>query len=124
MPARIVLAHDGPEFLDQAATALRLVGHEVMTFGGSIEAFDALKAAQTVELLITRVRFPEGTPHGIALARLAQSRRPGLKILFTARPDMDEFTEGLGELILHPVRIPDLVNAATKLLNESPRSCA
>jgi hypothetical protein len=58
---------------------------------------------------------------------MAQSRRPGLKIIFTARPDMEEFTEGLGELVPHPVRIPDLVDAVNRLLDAdepSFRSCA
>lgn len=127
MPTRIVFVHDDPEFLEPACTALRLAGHEVTTFSGSMEALRALESAETVELLITRVRFPEGTPHGIALARMAQSKRPRLKIVFTAREEMEEFTEGLGDLIPHPVSIPDLVEVANRLLNEdgpSLRSCA
>src|SRR5215472_9476924 len=109
MPARIVFVHDDPEFLEPATAALRSAVHDVMTFSASMEALAALEESETVELLITRVRFPEGTPHGIALARMGQSKRPGLKVIFTAREDMEEFTEGLGELIPHPVNIPDLV---------------
>ena len=125
--ARIVLVHDDPEFSDHARTALRAAGHEVAAYSGSMEALHALRQEEDVHLLVTRVRLPEGTPHGIALVRMAQSRRPGLKIIFTARPDMEEFTEGLGELIPHPVRIPDLVDAVNRLLDAdepSFRSCA
>lgn len=125
MPARIVLVHDDPEFVQQATTALRLAGHEVATFAGSMDALRALETAETIELLITRVRFPKGTPHGIALARMALTQRPDLKVIFTAREEMEEFTEGLGDLIPHPVSIPDLVETVDKLLNEPPlRSCA
>jgi DNA-binding NtrC family response regulator len=116
--ARIVLVHDDPDFSDHARTALRAAGHEVAAYSGSMEALHALRQEEDVHLLVTRVRFPEGTPHHlIALARMAQSRRPGLEIIFTARPDMEEFTKGLGELIPHPVRIPDLVDAVNRLVD-------
>lgn len=125
MPARIVFVHDDPEFLAHASTALRLATYEVATFSGSMDALRALEGAETVELLITRVRFPAGTPHGIALVRMARQRRPSLKIIFTAREEMEEFTEDLGELIPHPVSIPDLVEAVNKLLDRSePKSAA
>ena len=50
-------------------------------------ALDALENAQRVEVLITRVRFPPGKPNGIALALMARHKRPGIKVLFTARPE-------------------------------------
>lgn len=90
-----------------------------------MEALRALEGAETVELLITRVQFPVGTPHGIALVRMARQRRPGLKVIFTAREEMGEFTEDLGELIPHPVSIPDLVETVNRLLDRSePKSAA
>lgn len=114
----IVFVHDDPAFLEHASTALRFAGHEVTTFSGSMEALRALETEDRVELLITRVRFPEGTPHGISLARMAQRKRPGLKLIFTAREDLEELTERLGLLVPHPVSIPDLVDAAERLLGE------
>lgn len=117
MPARILIAHDEPEFLDQASAALRSAGHEVVTFSGSMEALRFLEAAQAVELLITRVGFPPGTPNGVSLALMARRQRRGIKVIFTARPDREEFTEGLGELVPHPVSIPALVDAANRLLD-------
>lgn len=125
MPAHIVLVHDDPEFLEHASTALRLATYDVAAFPGSMEALRALEGAETVELLITRVQFPAGTPHGIALVRMARQRRPGLKVIFTAREEMGEFTEDLGELIPHPVSIPDLVETVNRLLDRSePKSAA
>lgn len=56
---------------------------------------------------------------------MARQRRPGLKIIFTAREEMEEFTEDLGELIPHPVSIPDLVETVNRLLDRSePKSAA
>lgn len=81
-----------------------------------MDALRALEGAEAVELLITRVRFPPGKPHGLSLARMARSRRPHLKVLFAARSDMAEHTEGIGELVQHPVDMTKLVERAAKLL--------
>jgi DNA-binding NtrC family response regulator len=55
MPARIVVAHDDPEFVEDTVTALWDAGYEVVSFADSMSALDALEAAQHVEMLITRV---------------------------------------------------------------------
>jgi hypothetical protein len=49
---------------------------------------------------------------------MARRRRPSIKIVFTAREDVEEFTSDLGELVPHPVSIPELVDAANRLLSE------
>jgi DNA-binding NtrC family response regulator len=118
MPARIVLVHDDLAVLEEIAAALRAAGHEVATFSGSMEALDALEDAETVQLLITRVGFPRGTPNGLALARMARFKRPAIKVLFAARPEMEEHTAGLGEFLAAPINIPQLVECATRLLED------
>jgi DNA-binding NtrC family response regulator len=75
MPARIVVAHDDPEFVGDTVTALWDAGYEVVSFADSMSALDALEAAQHVEMLITRVLFPEGTPNGVTLGRSALGSR-------------------------------------------------
>jgi hypothetical protein len=49
-----------------SATALRNAGYELASFIDPRLALDALDAARTVELLITRVIFPAGKPNGRA----------------------------------------------------------
>ena len=43
-----------------------------------MSGIDALEHPKRIELLITRVRFPAGTPNGAALARMARLKRPGI----------------------------------------------
>jgi len=62
---RIVIAHDDPEFRESVTAALQAARYETRAFAGSMEAIDALQAAEQIELLITRVAFPEGTPNGV-----------------------------------------------------------
>jgi DNA-binding NtrC family response regulator len=117
MPALIVLVHDDVRFRDEATLALQATGLEVMAFSGSMAALTALESAKTVELLITRVSFPAGTPNGISLALVARAKRPGLKVLFTSKPETQEFIGDIGTHMPTPVTIPELVAAAMGLLN-------
>jgi DNA-binding response OmpR family regulator len=119
MPASVVFVHDDAEFREQAALALRAAGHKVMTFVGSMAALNALENAETVELLITRVNFPPGTPNGISLALMTRTKRPDVKVLFTATPESEEFIGDLGTIMRTPVAIPELVATATAMLNEA-----
>ena len=60
MPARIVVAHDDPDFIEGTVMALRNAGYDVAAFVESMSALAALETAQRVEVLITCVLFPEG----------------------------------------------------------------
>ena len=116
MPARVVVVHDEPKFSKQTVDALRLVGYEVAAFTDPMAALDALENAQRVEVLITRVRFPPRKPNGIALALMARHKRPGIKVLFTARPEFAEHAEGVGEFMPMPVSPQELVASVGRLL--------
>ena len=65
-------------------------------------ATDALLNSSHIELLITRVRFPDNTPNGVALGRMARIKRPGIKVLFTSFPDVHEHIDGVGEYLPRP----------------------
>jgi DNA-binding NtrC family response regulator len=104
-----VLVHDDPTFRDPLEAALQAQGYEVAAFGDSLLAWDALQAAQHVEILITRIRFPPGKPHGIALAHWAQANRPRVRVLFTALPELEPHAEGLGLFLPMPVCVPKVV---------------
>ena len=117
MPARIVVVHDDPEFIDRTVTALLAAGYDVTAFTDTISALAALEAAQWLELLITRVIFPPGQPNGVALARMARVKKPGVKVLFAALPETREHTAGLGEFLPAPVNPADIVTLVGKMLD-------
>jgi len=119
MPARVVLVHDDTEFLEKAVAALRAVGHEVAAYSGSRAALSALEQAHLIELLITPITFPVGSPNGVSLALMARHRKREIKILFAALPELREYTDGIGEFLPMPVNIAELVEAASRLLNQS-----
>ena len=115
MPARIVVAHDDPGFVDNTVMALRAAGYDVAAFGDSMSAFAALEAADRVEVLITRLLFPEGQPNGVALGLMARMKRPGIKVLFVASQDMEEHTEGVGEFLPASAPASEIVEKVGKM---------
>jgi CheY-like chemotaxis protein len=72
MPAHIVVVHNDPAFIERVVTALTIAGCDVAAFTNTMQAIEALEAAQHIEVLITRVLFPMGQPNGVALARMAR----------------------------------------------------
>jgi DNA-binding response OmpR family regulator len=119
MPARIVIAHDDQEFREFVAAALQAAGYEIMAFAGSMAALAALETAERIELLITRVGFPEGTPNGVALARMTRVKKPDVRVLFAARGENREHTEGLGEFLTVPVSGPEVLATVERMLAET-----
>ena len=122
MPARIVLVHDDPEFAEPVLVKLRAAGYDVVAFSNSMAAIDVLEHPKLIELLITRVRFPTGTPNGAALARMARLKRPGIKVLFTSFPEVRQHTEGLGESVPRPVSTDVLLETVGRMLDQHDQS--
>ena len=119
MPARIVVVHDDDSFLSYVVRALQSAGYDVAGFLETTAALCALEAAERIEILITRVAFPEGMPHGVALARMARTKRRGVKILFIARPEMIEHAEGVGEILVMPVTAEAVLAKVSEMLAQS-----
>jgi DNA-binding response OmpR family regulator len=116
MPARVVLVHDDPDFVEQAAAALCQAGYDVAGYSDPMLAISALDAANRIEVLVTRATFGPHKPHGLSLALMARAKRPGVRVLFTARPEFEEHTRGIGQFMPLPVRALDLVAAVRRLL--------
>jgi DNA-binding NtrC family response regulator len=116
MPAQIILVHDDAVFAEPVSCALRENGYEVMVFPDPLAAVSALETAERMDLVITRVEFPPGRSNGVALARMAHHKRPGVKLLFVCRPQFREHVEDLGELLPRPVAVAQVVDAAGRLL--------
>ena len=116
MPARIVLVHDDPTFTQSVVEALKTIGHDVVVFDDVLVAWEALREASTIEILVTRVQFGPGRPHGIALAQWARASRPRLRVLFTARPEYAPHAEGIGVFLPMPVEPRTVLEAVRRIL--------
>jgi len=116
MPARIVVVHDHPAFVASIASALRTAGYDVATFADTMTAIDALDRAQDIDMLITRIGFPPGQPHGVALGKMARVKRRGIKVLFVGMAERLEHTQGVGEFLAAPITARDVVAMVGEML--------
>ena len=121
MPARIVVVHDDQEFRVCLTTGLSVRGHGVAGFTDPLAAWDALDAAQAVEILITRIYFAPGKSNGVSLARMALLKRPGIQVLFLARLENAHHAEGIGTVLPLPVKIPEVMAVVERLLTSGHR---
>jgi len=116
MPARIVVVDDDPRYVDDLATLLRRDGHDVATFPDPLAAWDALEAAKRTEVLVTRVEFAPGRSNGLALARMARSKRREIRVLITAQPEHARDAAELGTFLPLPVEVAGVARIVMSLL--------
>jgi DNA-binding NtrC family response regulator len=114
MPGSVAIVHDNPVFLERAAAALRRADFDVVAFADPIVALDGIEAGQRIDVLVTRLTFADGRPHGVSLALVLRARHPGLRVVFAARANRIEHAEGIGELVPHPVDLTRLVQAVER----------
>jgi hypothetical protein len=83
-------------------------------------ALAALEVAAIAEVLIMCANFPKASdPNGISLALLARTRRPDIKVVFLAPPELARYGDGIGALLLiGPVGPADIVAAVQRVLAE------
>jgi DNA-binding NtrC family response regulator len=119
LSVNIVIVHDEPAFLDRAVAVLRYAGFNVTAFADPIEALNEIEAGQHIDALVTRVTFLPGKPHGVSLALVLRANYPGLKVVFTARTERIEHTEGIGELVPHLVDLEKLVATVARAVEDN-----
>jgi DNA-binding NtrC family response regulator len=120
VPARVVVVQNDSEFVEDLAAQLRAKGYDVATFPYPLAAWGALEAAARTEVLVADVEFPPGKSNGVALAHMARSKRPEIWVLFTAPRKYAEAVEGVGDLMMHPVRTEQVAEAVVRLLEKPP----
>ena len=127
MPARVVVVHDDPEFIDALAEKL---GPDTMWFTDPVRALLALESAKTVAFLVTRLQFANRQSVGLSLARVTKAVRPDVRIIFTGAPGQQEYARDLGDFIPEPVRathvamvVEWLTDRPAQIENPVPEAC-
>jgi DNA-binding NtrC family response regulator len=121
MPARVVVVHDDTDLVEELAALLRKDGHDVATFPDPLAAWDALEAAARTEVLVTRVEFPPGRSHGVALTSMARSNRPEIRVLLVASPKYQREAEDVGTFMSWPAQTEEVAEAVNRLLSSIPK---
>lgn len=79
-------------------------------------ALDALDRLTRAEVLVTCADFGPGQPNGIALARMARIRRPGIKVFFVGEERLRQFAAGVATFIPSPVALETIAEVVLDTL--------
>ena len=76
-----------------------------------------IEGSARIDFLLADVGMPAGTPHGLSIGKMAQLRRPGLKVLYMSGSDLGEFAMFHGEPKLRkPFTTEELIAAVKAAL--------
>jgi CheY-like chemotaxis protein len=80
--ARVLIVEDDEAFLYVVEKRLRAAGHETLAFHDWNLVLDLLERGEAIDVLLTDIKLPAGTPTGPQLARMALKRRPDLQVIY------------------------------------------
>lgn len=116
----ILLVEDDAALADLIKGHLDSQGFEVIHVPDSMSALALLEAGRKIDVLLTDVVMPKGTPHGVSLALMAQRIARGLEIVFiTGHPDLlEEVGELPGTALVKPFDLAELTRTIRQRLGE------
>src|SRR6266852_450287 len=119
----VLLVEDNEPFRRAVVDALEQSDFRVICCASTSEALDLLDASQTFEVLISRVRVPQGQPHGLSLACITRARPPRtMVILHTSCDDLpeNEIRSACTCFVRQPVDAPDLAAIVERQWRSQP----
>jgi CheY-like chemotaxis protein len=114
--ASVLVCEDDDDVAALVVDMLTQLGHAPTRVASAAAALGALADGRDIDLLFTDVMMPGGMD-GLALAREAGRRRPGLPVLLTTGYTGGPGSEPIGVPVLRkPYRIDDLAQALQRAL--------
>jgi len=118
----VLVVDSKPAFRREAEEAFAAAGFEVLTSANSMEAIHQLGGIETLDLLVTRARMPDGNPSGFGLAWIAKYGRPRLRIVLHTDSDECltpmEVANAPGKVLSRPAHGRELVQAIEGCLSD------
>lgn len=82
--ACVLLVENDSALAEALSRDLASHGYYVECFPDFRGALALIESDRKISVMVTSVRLPAGTPHGIALANMAAQKRPQLPVVFIA----------------------------------------
>jgi CheY-like chemotaxis protein len=96
----VLLIDDDEAFAYATSRVIRGAGHRVITFTDSRKALRILETVQDFDVVVTDVVMPDGHPNGFAIAQMARSRNPDLKVVYISGYELLSKDLTAGEKVL------------------------
>jgi len=79
---RILVIEDDEAYRRLVAQILQRAGFTVALASDFDSGMRVIESPDRLDLLLSDISLPAGTPHGLSIGRMAKSRRPDLKIIY------------------------------------------
>src|SRR5215472_18551101 len=113
----VVVVEDDPQFRRLVLRMLEAAGYRATETDGFAAAIELVESGAPVDLLLADIGMPAGTPHGFSIGKVAQHRKPGLKVIYMTGSDPAAYLLAQGELVLRkPFTSKELIAAIQKTL--------
>ena len=115
----VILVERDADSRERHQRALVEAGYQVLCFPDYLGALNEAESDRRLDLLITEIHLPVGTPHGLALAAMMQLRRPLLRVMFvTDTKDPGRLADEKSPILLKPFPVSHLVAAVDGLIGK------
>jgi DNA-binding NtrC family response regulator len=79
---RVLVVEDDAAYGRLVCRMLVDAGFNVAIAPDYLEAMAIIESAEPVDLLMSDIKLPKGTPHGLSIGMMAMNKRKGLKVLY------------------------------------------
>lgn len=98
--AHIAVVEDDPQYRRLVVRMLEVAGYRATAADGFTAALSVIEGTEPVDLLLADIGMPAGSPHGLSIGKVAQLRKPGLKVLYMSGSDPSGYLFARGESVL------------------------
>ena len=116
----ILVIEDDEAYRHVVITILQNAGFEVLPASDFASAMPIIESNERVDLLLTDIVMPPGTPQGIAIALMARERRPNLKVVYMSGHHDVRYVGALiegAEFLRKPFRAAQLIALIKSVLD-------
>ena len=82
MTRHILVVEDDAAYSRLLKRMLETAGYRVTTANDFTTALPIIEGTEQVDLLLADINMPSGTPHGLSIGLMAESKRQGLKVIY------------------------------------------
>lgn len=115
----ILVLEDDEAFAKLVTRMLEGAGFHVTTARDFVTALPTIEGSEHVDLLLADIHMPAGTPHGLSIGLMAQSKRSDIKIIYmsgSADPAVIARFAPQAQVLRKPFTATDLVATINEAL--------
>jgi|SRR5579863_464067 len=96
----VLVVEDDPQFRRMVIRMLESAGFRVTASEDFSSAIPVIESDQRIDVLLTDIGMPAGTPHGLSIGKMAGIRRRSLKVVYMSGSNPEQFALFKDETLL------------------------